>query len=134
MDGDSPLVRGLGAEGAAALSAKLRRCILTQQSYMVTRSESLSVAATDDMVWRQVIRRVVPGKMGELRTFVRDSITPVMRKVAADGRIAGYTFGARGVGAPNGELTMNTLYKNFAGLANGDPPVIVRRRRADMSF
>ncbi len=130
MDGDSPLVRGLGKDGAAALNAKLRRCILTQQSYMTTRADSLSVAGTDDMVWRQVIRRVVPGKMGELRTFIRDSITPIMRKVAADGRIAGYTFAARGVGAPSGELTTNTLYKNFAGMEEGDPLVIGAGREA----
>jgi hypothetical protein len=158
MDGDSPLVRALGREGAAALNAKLRRCILTQQSYMVTRSDSLSVAGTDAMVWRQVVRGVVPGKIGELRTFVRDSITPAMRKAAADGRIAGYTFAARGIGAPNGELTTSTLYNNFAGLESGDPlvsgtgaaaaaalnarlaslaptvQVIIRRRRADLSF
>jgi hypothetical protein len=158
MDGDAPLVRGIGREGAAALNAKLRACILTQQSYMVTRSDSLSVPAPDAMVWRQVIRRVVPGKMGELRTFVRDSITPIMRKAAADGRIAGFSFAARGVGAPNGEVTTNSLYKNFAGLDSGDPlvigvgraaaaalnarltslaptvQVIVRRRLSDLSF
>ncbi|MFN8580871.1 MAG: hypothetical protein U0163_07855 [Gemmatimonadaceae bacterium] len=62
MDGDTPLVRALGAEGAAQLNAKLRKCILLQQTYMTNRVDSLTIPAPDALVWRTVVRRVNPGR------------------------------------------------------------------------
>ena len=157
-DGDGPFVRALGREGAAQLNAKIQRCILTQQSYLITRDDSLSIPGNDAMVWRTVVRRVAPGKLQEYRDFYRTEVLPLMKRAAAEGRLAGTAFAVRGVGASSGELTTVTMYARFADLDHGDPilasagretasrinaksaqlaPVvqtIVRRKVAELSF
>ncbi|MGQ0767394.1 MAG: hypothetical protein ACT4OZ_17225 [Gemmatimonadota bacterium] len=158
MDGDAPLVRALGADGAARLNARLRECILTQSSYMTTRQDSLSIPSADAPVWRTAIRRVEPGKMQEFLAFYRTDVLPAMKKAAANKTIAGSILAVRGVGAPTGEFTETTQYAKFADLDGGNPvmraagqeeaarinakgallattvQVMVRRRLADLSF
>jgi hypothetical protein len=158
MDGDAPLVRALGTDGAARLNAKLRKCILTQQTYMVNRRDSLSIPSTDGPIWRTAIRVVQPGKMQEFLTYYRTDILPAMQKAKASGTIAGSTLSFRGVGALSGEFTETTHYAKFADIDGGSPllaalgaegnakvlakgaplattkQVVVRRRIADLSF
>lgn len=158
MDSDAPLVRALGADAAAQLNAKLRKCILTQQSYMTTRIDSLTIAATDALVWRTAVRRVVPGKMPEYQAYYKTDVLPGLQKAKASGTIAGAIFAVRGVGAASGEFTTVTQYAKFADIDGGDPlvralgrdeaarinakglqlatnvQVVVRRRIADLSF
>lgn len=158
MDGPATLARALGAEAAAQLNAKLRRCILTQTSYMATRVDSLSIAAGDALVWRTVVQRAMPGKMPEFLAHYRTEILPGMQKAKAAGKIAGSTIAIRGVGVPSGEFTTTTHYARFADLEGGNPlllafgqqavnrinaksatlstvsQVVVRRRLADLSF
>ena len=158
MDGDTPLVRALGREGAAQVNAKLRKCVLTQTSYMTNRVDSLTIAADSAPVWRVAVRRALPGKMQEYIAYYRAEVLPGLRKAKASGKIAGSTIAIRGVGATTGEFTTVTQYANFAGLDGGDPlvqalgqeaaarinakggelstatQVIVRRRIADLSF
>ena len=158
MDGDAPLVRALGREGAAQVNAKLRKCILTQNSYMTNRVDSLTIAADSAPVWRIAVRRALPGKMQDYIAYYRAEVLPGLRKAKASGQIAGSTIAIRGIGATSGEFTTVTQYVNFAGLDGGDPlvqalgqeaaarinakggefstptQVIVRRRIADLSF
>ena len=158
MDGDGPLVRALGAEGAAQLNAKLRKCILTQSSYMTNRVDSLTIQAAGALVWRIQVRRALPGKMGEYVAYYRNEVLPGLRKAKASGRLAGSAIAIRGVGAPTGEFTTVTQYDKFADIDAGDPlalalgteaaqainakglqlatnvQVTVRRRLADLSF
>ena len=158
MDGDAPLVRALGAAGAAALNGKLRKCIMTQSSYMSTRQDDLSIPGGDALVWRVVVRRLLPGKMQDYLTFYKAEVLPAMQRAKAEGKIAGSTVAMRGVGAPSGEFATITLYNKFADLASGNPvalvlgqeaaakigdkanllsttgQTIVRRRVADLSF
>jgi hypothetical protein len=158
MDGDAPLVRALGAAGAAQLNAKLRRCIFTQSSYMTNRQDALSIPAADALVWRIAVRRVLPGKMQEYLAHYKADVLPAMQRAKAEGKIAGSTVATRGVGAPSGEFTTVTYYSKFADLDGPNPvvqvlgqeaankigarsselstagQVIVRRRLADLSF
>ena len=158
MDGDAPLVRALGAEAAARLNAKIRKCILTQQSYMTNRVDDLNMYAGDALVWRIAVRRAMPGKMTEYLAFYKADILPAMQKAKADGKIAGATVAVRGAGAQSGEFTTVTYYSKFADMDAGDPmvltlgqdavdkigakgallstavQVIVRRRVAELSF
>lgn len=158
MDGDTPLVRALGTEGAARLNAKLRKCILVQHSYMGIRQDSLSVAATDGKVWRYAVRQVTPGKMAEYLAYYRSDVLPAMQKAKAQGKIAGSTLSTRGAGATSGEFVEITHYTRFADLDGGNPvaavlgaeaaakiaakgmplattkEVIVRRRVPELSF
>jgi len=158
MDSDAPLVRALGADGAAQLNTKLRKCIFTQSSYITSRVDSLSIDAGQAAVWRIQVRRVIPGKMPEYMAYYKAEVLPGLQKAKADGKIAGSSIAIRGVGAPTGEFTTVTFYSKFADLDAGDPlvgalgreaaaavnakglqlatntQVIVRRRIADLSF
>lgn len=159
MDGDRPLVRGLGAAAAAALDAKLMKCIQSQTSYMSTRNDSLSIAATDANVVRTTVRRFVPGKRAEYETLLRAEVLPAMRKAREMGKIAGYTYMARGAGAGANEFTETEHFAKFADLDGGNPlnlalgsaqaanavnakrtalattvQTVVRRRVADLSY
>lgn len=158
MDGDVPLVRALGREGAARVNAKLRPCILTQQMFMTNRQEALQVDPGGAPIWRTTVRRALPGKMQEYLAHMASSVVPAMQKAKAEGKIAGFGVATRGVGAPAGELTTITYYAKFGDMEAGDPLVltlgregasavnakssamaptvmtIVRRRLADLSF
>ncbi|MGH7694595.1 MAG: hypothetical protein ACRENH_06425, partial [Gemmatimonadaceae bacterium] len=158
MDGEAPLVRALGREGAAQVNAKLRKCVLTQSSYMTNRVDSLTIPADSAPVWRVAVRRALPGKMRDYIAYYRAEVLPGLRKAKASGKIAGSTIAIRGVGATSGEFTTVTYYANFAGLDGGDPlvqalgqeaaarinakggelstatQVVIRRRIADLSF
>lgn len=130
MDGDAPLVRALGANGAAALNAKLRRCILTQSSYMTNRQDSLTIDAGPALVWRIQLRKILPGKMPEFLAWHRAEVLPALQKAKAAGKIAGSTIAVRGVGAPTGEFTVVTYHNTFAEIDAGDPLVQVLGREA----
>lgn len=131
MDGDAPLVRALGQEGAAQLNAKLRPCILEQRSFLTNRQEALQVAPDNDaLVWRTTIRRATPGKLQEYLAFLAAEVVPAMKRAKADGKIAGYGVATRGVGAAAGELTTITYYSKFADMDAGDPLVLTLGREA----
>lgn len=116
MDGANPLVRALGAEGAAALIAKLRRCILVQTSYMANRRDSLSVPATDGPIWRYSIQQLASGKQAEYLEHYRRELLPVAQKAKAQGLNQGTTLAIRGAGAPSGEVIVITHHAKFADL------------------
>jgi hypothetical protein len=130
FDDPPPLVRALGVDGAAALNAKLRKCILTQSSYMTSRVDSLTIPASDAPVWRIAVRRALPGKMTEYLAYYRAEVLPGLRKAKADGKIAGSTIAIRGVGAQSGEVTTVTYYSKFADIDGGDPLVLALGREA----
>jgi hypothetical protein len=154
MDGDSPLVKALGAEGAAQLNAKLRRCILVQSNYMVNRQDSLSIPAADAPVWNTVIREFAPGKQAEYLAFYKREVLPALQKAKAAGKIAGSTLATRGRGAPAGEFVEVTLFSKFGDMQGANPlgaevaaqlaqksaalattkMTVVRRRLADLSY
>lgn len=158
FDGDNPMVRALGADGAAALNAKLRRSILQQSSYMVIRNDSLSIPSADALVWRTTVRRFVEGKRGDYETMVRGEILPAMQKAKGMGKLAGYLFSVRGAGAAANEFAETEQFAKFADIDAGNPlaqtlggtelaalntkraalattvQVVVRRRVADLSF
>lgn len=121
MDGDAPLVRALGREGAARVNAKLRAAVHEQHSFMTNRQEALQVAPGDAPIWRTTIRRVMPGQMQPYLAFLASDVVPAMKKAKSDGKIAGYGVATRGVGATAGELTTITYYAKFADMDGGDP-------------
>lgn len=158
FDSDNALTRALGAAGAQALQAKLRRCILEQSSYMVTRNDSLSMLAPDADIWRTTLRRFEPGKRAEYERLVRAELLPAMGKARDMGKLAGYLYAVRGAGSGANEFTETELFKKFADLDGGTPlglaigaqaatalnnkraalattvQVVVRRRVPDLSF
>jgi hypothetical protein len=158
MDGPGPLVTALGAEGAARLNAKLRRCIEVTRTFMTNRVDEFNIAPGNALVMRTVVRRIQPGKMQEYQGIYRAEMFPGLQKAKTAGTIAGAAFAVRGAGAQAGEFTTTEYFNKFADLDAGSPLVaaigqdavnkinakagplattvqtIVRRRVADLSF
>lgn len=123
LDSPSPFTRALGAEGAARLFAKLRKCINGSRTYVFTRNDDLSILpdpSSPPPVSVTIRRRITPGKTQDYENYIRTELLPVYKKAKAEGKIAGYTVGSRGLGAVLGELTTTILYSKFADLEGGN--------------
>lgn len=158
MDAPGPLVAALGAEAAARLNAKLRRCIEVQRNFMTNRVDDLDIPAGNALVMRTVVRRVPPGRAQDYISFYRSDIFPALKKAKVDGKIAGATIAIRGMGAQANEVTTTEYFNKFADVDAGSPvaavvgaeanaklnaksaplattvQVILRRRMADLGF
>lgn len=158
MDGPGPLVTALGAEAAARLNAKLRKCIDTQRTYMANRVNDLTIPAGDALLSRMVVRRVQQGKTQEALAHYRADVFPALKKAKEQGRIAGAQVSVRGMGAQANEIVTTEFYNKFADLDAGSPVLavvgaeanaainakgtalatnvqtVLRRRVADLSF
>jgi hypothetical protein len=158
LDGQNAQQKALGTEAAAKLADKIRKCVLTQSTYLLTRRDDLSIPQGTATAARTAVVRPLPGKQDEYLNYIKNDLLPVMKKAKDAGKIAGYTVSIRGVGAAAGELTTTTYYNKFADIDAGNPAiavvgqaaataltakgaalatnvqVIVRRRVADLSF
>lgn len=130
---DSPgvLERALGAEAAARLAAKIRKCVLVQQTYIITRQEQFSIAPGNAIAQVVNVRRAAQGKQDEYMTYLRNEVLPVMKRAKTEGKIAGYYVSTRGAGSTNaGEIAISTYYNKFADSAGGNPLVKVLGQEA----
>ena len=158
LDGQNAQQKALGNEAAARLAAKIRKCVLTQTTYVLNRRDDLGIPQGSAPAMRTVVMRPLPGKQEEYLNYVKNDLLPVMKKAKEAGKIAGYTVSLRGEGAAAGELTRTTYYNKFADLDAGNPAipvvgqaaatalgakgaalattvqVLVRRQVADLSF
>jgi hypothetical protein len=123
FDGPGLLTRTLGPEPGERLQARLRRCINGSRFYILIRVNELSSPperskpAPASVALR---RRVAPGKQQEYETFLKNEIAPIYRKAKAEGKIAGYSFARRSLGATAaGEVTQFLYHNNFAEIDRG---------------
>ena len=106
FDGPSPLVKALDAPGAARLGAKLAKCILSQNSYAITRLADISnVLDTPPNVIVTVRYRIAQGKMQEFRDLVKSDVLPVYKKAKVQLLVS-----QRGPGGNPNDVTMATGY------------------------
>ena len=89
MDAPGPLVAALGAEAAARLNAKIRKCIEVQRTFMTNRVNDVDIPAGNALVMRTVVRRVPQGKAQDFVSFYRADVFPALKKAKAEGKIAG---------------------------------------------
>ena len=158
MDNPGPLITALGAEAAARLNGKLRKCIETQRTYMANRVNDLNIPAGDALVSRMVVRRIPQGKTQDYLAFYRSEVFPALKKAKEQGKIAGAQVSVRGMGAQANEVVTTEFYSKFADLDAGSPVLavvgqpandainakgtalatnvqtVLRRRVADLSF
>jgi hypothetical protein len=158
LDGQNAQQKALGTEAAARLAEKIRKCVLTQTTYVLNRRDDLGIPQGTATAARTAVVRPLPGKQDEYLNYIKNDVLPVMKKAKAAGKIAGYTVSIRGAGAAAGELTTTTYYNKFADIDAGNPAiavvgqaaatamtakaatlatnvqVMVRRRVADLSF
>jgi hypothetical protein len=154
FDGQSPLVKALDAPGAARLTGKLQKCIISQNSYMNTRLDDASnVLDTPPNILVSVRYRIAAGKMNDFRNLVKSELLPLYKKAHVQ-----LTVNQRGPGANPNDVTVVTGYAKYADM-NGGPfvtqqlgqagadavnakfasirttiEVVVRQRVADLSF
>ncbi len=156
FDGENPLITALGEAGAGRLIEKLRKCLVSQNAFSVTRLDELSnliPGAPPPGVVVFVRYRVAPGKMQEFQSLVRSDILPVYKKAKV-----GLTVTRRGPGANTADVSLGTQYSRYADLDGGplllkqlgpdgysklgakiaglatQVEVVVRRRVPDLSF
>jgi len=125
LDSPNPVVTALGAEAAARLNAKTRKCIEVQRTFMTNRVDDLNIPPGTALVMRTVVRRVPPGRAQDYVSFYRADVFPALKKAKADGKIAGATIAIRGVGAQANELTTTEYYNKFADMDAGSPVAAV---------
>jgi hypothetical protein len=158
LDAPAVQVAVLGAEAAARLASKVRKCVDVQRTYLINRVNDLAIPQGDAVASRTIVLRPPQGKIQDYLAYLRADVQPVMKKAKAAGKIAGYQVATRGAGAAFGEMTTTTYYTKFADLDTGNPifqvlgesaaapitakgtalativQVIIRRRVADLSF
>ena len=125
LDGENAQQKALGAEAAARLGAKVRKCVDTQRTYLLNRRDELAIAQGAASAARTTVRRAAPGKQAEYLNYLKSDVLPAMKKAKEAGKIAGYNVSVRGVGAQAGEITTTTYYNKFADMDAGNPLVVV---------
>ncbi len=155
FDSPSPLARALEPAGAARLNEKLRKCVVSSNSFSINRLTDISnvLDGPPPAVIVSARYRIAPGKMQEFQSLVKSDILPVYKKAKVN-----LTVNSRGIGTNVNEVTMTTGYAKFADLDGGPLitkqlgqegaakvnakftgirtmiEVVTRRRMADLSF
>lgn len=82
FDGQAPVLKALGEARAARLGEKIRRCILSTTSYVITEQADLTNNPGGSLPARIATTRVrvAPGKMDEFLKIVKTDITPAYKK------------------------------------------------------
>jgi hypothetical protein len=116
FDGQSPMIKALGADGAARLNAKMRKCIVSTTSYGITRATDLSNVLEEAMPNMIVTARyrIATGKMAEFENLVKSDVLPVYKKGKT-----GLIVNRRGAGANPNDVTFSTVYNKFADMDGG---------------
>jgi hypothetical protein len=126
LDEQSALIKGAGAEAAAAISAKTARCLESRQVFISTPQAALSFepekGATDVAVFTR--RRVAPGRIDDFNNFMKTEVLPSYKKTGD--RI---TTSRRGLGANNNDFVSVSWMNKLTDLDKG--PATTRVLGAD---
>ena len=115
FDGQSPLVKALDQPGARRLNEKLRKCIVSQSSYVGNRLLDLSNVVEGDPTFIVTTRyRIAVGKMDEFQGLVKSELLPVYKK-----NKVGFLVTRRTLGANTNDVTLSIAYKKYADLDGG---------------
>lgn len=121
FDGPSPLVKALGSEAAARLTAKLRKCVSASRYYVINRVDELSSPPeSPGPVNLTTRRRIAQGRAQEYDALIAAEILPLYKKAKAEGKILGFAHSRRSLGATgSGEATTTIYFAKFAALDAG---------------
>ncbi len=121
FDGPTPLVKALGPEAGARLTAKLRKCVIASRYYVINRVDELSSPAENPgLVSATTRQRVAPGRRQEYDALFKAEMLPLYKKAKAEGKILGFTHNRRSLGATGaGETTTTISLAKFADLDAG---------------
>jgi hypothetical protein len=116
FDAGNPLAKALGEAAAARLGEKLRKCVISQNSYAGIRLLDLSNVPDAPLpaVVVSARYRIAPGKMQDFQALVKSDVLPVYKKAKVR-----LTVTQRGPGANVNDVTMATGYAKYAELDGG---------------
>ena len=119
LDAGNPLVKSLGAQPAERLGEKLRKCIVSSHSYLVTRIDDLSNVTQQQAPMIVTTRiRVAPSKVPEFQSLVKTEVLPIYKKANVS-----LTVNARGLGANPSDFTLSYGLNKYADMDGGSPLV-----------
>lgn len=125
FDGPSPLVKALTQPGATRLQEKLRKCLVSQNTYEQTRLVDISnVVTPPPEVIVSVRYRIAAGKMPDFVALVKSDVLPVYKKAKMQ-----LTVNQRGPGANATDVTLSTGYQKYAQMDGG--PFLTQQLGAD---
>jgi hypothetical protein len=122
-DGDSPIVKALGAEGARAYGAKNRRFVSASRAFAVRTMPELSYIPDPMMTPKLAVLTevtVAQGRDADYENYIKTDLLPVMKKA----QVSGYSVSRTIFGGNASEYTTLRYINNFAEL--DQPPVTVR--------
>jgi len=122
-DGDNPIVKALGEDGARAYAQKNRRFIASQRTYVVRVRTDLSYhsdAAAQLPIAVVSEYTIAPGRAPDFESYIKNDVTPAHKQLKTGG------FGVyQGLfGGEGNTFVVATLMRNFAELDTG--PAITR--------
>ena len=117
FDAGNPLIKSLGAEGAARLGEKLRKCTLGSHSYAITRQADLSNATTPPAPIIVSTRiRIAPGKFPDFQNLIKTDVLPIYQAAKVS-----FTVNSRSLGANPTDVTLSAGLTKYADLDAGSP-------------
>jgi hypothetical protein len=126
FDSTSPLTKLLGQPAAARRSEQLRKCILTQNSFLSTLMPDISF--TPDQPTAPIIAsaryRIAAGRLQDFENLVKSELLPIYKKANVGLQVRRRTLGAN----PN-DVVMSTMLMKYADLEGG--PFVVKQVGAD---
>jgi heme-degrading monooxygenase HmoA len=127
FDGDGPLQKALGKEGAEAYLAKARTFMSSVHTYgSLTRPDLSYVPEMMGTPKLAVVTtvNVAPGRRTEFEKLLKDEVVPVMKKAGVKG-----FYVSQGVFGGDGNTYVSlTLYDSFAEIGKGSPSMKVLGR------
>ena len=126
-DPDSPISRVLASPEGARVLAKLRKCVTSSRTYTIARVNDISSPPdpkNPPLVSISTRIRIANGKALEYENLIKNEMAPIYRKAKAEGKIAGYIFSRRQLGANVNERTSTVYLNKFADVEGG--PTLTR--------
>jgi hypothetical protein len=129
FDNPNPIAKALEPAAAARLNEKLRKCIVSSNSFSSTRFTDLSNLVDNDAQPPIIVSaryRIADGKMAEFQALVKSEVLPVYKKAKVR-----FTVNRRTYGTNTSDVTMVTYYSKFADLDGGP---FLRKQLGDEAF
>jgi hypothetical protein len=123
FDQPGALQRAIGAEALAAFQAKITPTIVSQQSYVQTLNQTLSIASNSSTPAPLSLVQdfhVLPGKNQEFAAIMASDYLPAYKKAG----VKDFVVWATNIGGPGGMLTTVRPIANYAEL---DQPGLLNR-------
>ncbi len=122
-DGDSPIVKALGQDGARAFGQKNRRFIAQQRTYVATVRTDLSYQPTPTANLPVVVvanYSIAAGHNTDFESYIKNDLTPAHKQMKTGGFVVQQAL----FGGDGNSFVVATLLPNFAELDKG--PAVVR--------